>query len=104
MKILAIGDVTSSAGAEHLKNNLWRIRRELGVDFCVVNGENASFISSISPETADMLLRSGADVITGGNHAYFGMYGEQKNDGEATITNIEQINITAQKIAEFINK
>ena len=43
-------------------------------------------------------------VINGGNHAYFGMYGEQKNDGEATITNIEQINITAQKIAEFINK
>ena len=68
MKILAIGDVTSSAGAEHLKNNLWRIRRELGVDFCVVNGENASFISSISPETAEVLLRSGADVITGGNH------------------------------------
>ena len=41
-------------------------------------------------------------VITGGNHAYFGMYGEQKNDGQATITNIEQINITAQKIVEFI--
>lgn len=43
-------------------------------------------------------------VINGGNHAYFGMYGEQKNDGKATITNIEQINIAAQKIAEFINK
>ena len=68
MKILVIGDVTSPAGAEHLKNNLWRVRRELGVDFCVVNGENASFVTGISAECAEELLRSGADAITGGNH------------------------------------
>ena len=41
-------------------------------------------------------------VIKGGNHAYFGMYGEQKNDGVATITNVEQINITANAIIKFI--
>lgn len=41
-------------------------------------------------------------IIDGGNHAYFGMYGEQKNDGTATLTNAEQINITADKIAEMI--
>ena len=41
-------------------------------------------------------------VIEGGNHAYFGMYGEQKNDGVATITNAEQINITADAIINFI--
>lgn len=41
-------------------------------------------------------------VIEGGNHAYFGMYGEQKNDGVATITNAEQINITADAIIKFI--
>lgn len=68
MKILVIGDVTSPRGIEHLKSNLWRIRRERGVDFCVVNGENASFITGISEELAEILLRSGADVITGGNH------------------------------------
>ena len=68
MKILAIGDVTSPKGIEHLKNNLWKIRKEYGVDFCAVNGENASFITGISPELAEVLLRSGADVITGGNH------------------------------------
>ena len=43
-------------------------------------------------------------IIPGGNHAYFGMYGKQKNDGEASITNVDQINITAQKIGEFIIK
>lgn len=40
-------------------------------------------------------------VIDGGNHAYFGVYGEQKGDGTATKTNKEQIEITADKIAEF---
>ena len=68
MKILAIGDVTSPRGVEHLKNNLWKIREANKIDLCVVNGENASFITGISAELADMLFRAGADVITGGNH------------------------------------
>ena len=41
-------------------------------------------------------------VIEGANHAGFGMYGEQQGDGEATITNAEQIEITADIIAEFV--
>jgi hypothetical protein len=41
-------------------------------------------------------------VIEGGNHAYFGMYGEQEGDGVATITNMQQIEITAHHIIEFI--
>ena len=68
MKILAIGDVTSPGGVEHLKRNLWKFREENKIDFCVVNGENASFITGVSPELAEVLLRSGADCITGGNH------------------------------------
>lgn len=68
MKILAIGDVTSPSGIEHLKRNLWKFREQNKIDFCVVNGENAAFITGISPELAEILLRSGADCITGGNH------------------------------------
>ncbi len=41
-------------------------------------------------------------IIEGGNHAYFGTYGEQSGDGEATITNKEQIEITATKIFGFV--
>ena len=41
-------------------------------------------------------------IIDGGNHAYFGMYGEQAGDGDADITPIEQTVITADLIAEFI--
>lgn len=68
MKILAVGDVTSPAGVEHLAAHLWEVRRTFGIDFCIVNAENASLITGASPEQAELLLRSGADVLTGGNH------------------------------------
>ncbi len=41
-------------------------------------------------------------IIEGGSHAYFGAYGLQEGDGEAEITNEEQIQITAEKIEEMI--
>ncbi|MNE63689.1 Alpha/beta hydrolase family protein [compost metagenome] len=40
--------------------------------------------------------------IEGGNHAYFGNYGEQKGDGTATITRQQQQQITVEKAAAFI--
>ena len=43
-------------------------------------------------------------IIEGGNHAYFGCYGEQKGDGRAEITNVRQITLTAEIISEFIKK
>lgn len=42
-------------------------------------------------------------VIEGGCHAYFGMYGAQKGDGNPTISVYEQINLTADHIIDFIN-
>ena len=68
VNILVIGDVTSPTGVEYLGKNLWRIREENKIDFCVVNGENAAFITGISEELAEILFAAGADVITGGNH------------------------------------
>ena len=40
-------------------------------------------------------------VIDGGCHAFFGVYGNQDGDGTPTITNEEQIQLTAEKIAAF---
>ena len=68
MKILVVGDVTSPRGVDYLCERLWKFRERNKIDFCVVNGENASFITGISAELADRLIRGGADVITGGNH------------------------------------
>jgi len=41
-------------------------------------------------------------LIDGGCHAYFGMYGAQDGDGVPTISNEDQIRITADAIAEMI--
>lgn len=41
-------------------------------------------------------------IIEGGNHAYFGMYGNQNGDGVATIENGYQIILTAHYIYEFV--
>ncbi|MCR8659772.1 alpha/beta hydrolase [Paenibacillus endoradicis] len=41
-------------------------------------------------------------VIPGGNHAYFGNYGEQKGDGIATITREEQQQLAVEEISTFI--
>ena len=68
MKILCIGDVTSRKGVEHLRQNLWRVRKEKRVDFCIVNAENAAFITGASEADAEILLSAGADCLTGGNH------------------------------------
>ena len=43
-------------------------------------------------------------VIDGGCHAGFGMYGAQKGDGTPTITSDEQILIAAEIINEFVHK
>lgn len=34
-------------------------------------------------------------IISGGNHSYFGSYGQQDGDGAASITNKEQMQVTA---------
>ena len=41
-------------------------------------------------------------IIEGGNHSNFGDYGHQRNDGVASISKEEQINITKQEIIDFL--
>ena len=43
-------------------------------------------------------------VIEGGNHAGFGMYGEQRGDGTATITTEKQISLVAEMIDGFTRR
>ena len=69
LRVLAVGDVCGGSGVQLVQRELRRLRREYRVDFCVVNGENASVVG-ITPRQADSLLEAGADVITLGNHSY----------------------------------
>jgi len=41
-------------------------------------------------------------VIDGGCHAYFGVYGYQEGDGTPSISNQQQIELTAQQLADWI--
>ena len=41
-------------------------------------------------------------VIDGGNHAYFGNYGEQKGDNKSTISRTKQQEITTNEIIKFV--
>ncbi len=69
LKLLAVGDVVAPAGLNYLKQTLPTLKREHQIDFCVVNGENASVLG-LSPRQADEILDAGADVITMGNHTW----------------------------------
>ena len=68
--ILFVGDVVGSTGRRVARRMLGDLRAELGADFVVVNGENASGGIGITPKHADELFAAGADVITLGNHTY----------------------------------
>lgn len=68
--VLAIGDVVGSAGRRALARVLPQLRADLQPDLVIVNGENASGGMGINARAVDELERSGADVITLGNHAY----------------------------------
>ncbi len=65
-----VGDVVGRPGRQAVKRVLPELRRELGLDFVVVNGENAAGGFGITEGTADELLAAGADVLTGGNHTF----------------------------------
>lgn len=62
-----------------------------------IYGENDLIMSELEYDT-------NVEVIIGGNHAYFGSYGEQKGDGVATISNSVQCEQTTNILVNFIEK
>jgi len=70
MKILVCGDVVGRSGREAVRSHVPRLRRELGLDFVVVNGENAAGGFGITDRLSAELYAAGADVITTGNHVW----------------------------------
>jgi hypothetical protein len=67
LRILFVADVFGAPGRRAVETRLPSLREELGVDFCVVNGENAAAGRGITAKIADRLLTAGADVVTLGN-------------------------------------
>jgi metallophosphoesterase (TIGR00282 family) len=62
--------VNGAPGVRAVERLLPALREERGIDFCAVNGENAADGLGITPQIAEKILASGADVITLGNHTW----------------------------------
>ena len=70
MRIAFLGDVVGRAGREAVTGRLPGLRRRLGLDFVVVNAENAAGGFGITETTARELYDAGADCLTLGNHSW----------------------------------
>jgi 2',3'-cyclic-nucleotide 2'-phosphodiesterase len=70
VNIVFIGDVVGKPGRRILARMLPALRREVGADLAIANGENSAGGFGITPETLDDLLAAGVDVVTGGNHTW----------------------------------
>jgi hypothetical protein len=70
MRLLFLGDLVGRAGRGAAIEALPGLRRELGLDFVVVNAENAASGYGLTAPIAQQILAAGADVITLGDHAF----------------------------------
>ena len=65
--------------------------------------ENANMVENIDNKLLLLPPSTTVVVIDGGNHAYFGWYGEQRGDGVATITRAEQQAISINATINFLS-
>jgi metallophosphoesterase (TIGR00282 family) len=70
MRLAFFGDVVGRSGREGLAEHLPGLRRRLGLEFVVVNAENAAAGFGITENTAKDLFNAGADALTLGNHSW----------------------------------
>ena len=70
LKILTAGDIVGRPGRRVVKELLPVVVRERGIDFVVVNAENAAGGSGITLDVSQELLGLGVDVFTSGDHIW----------------------------------
>ncbi|MCK9337064.1 MAG: YmdB family metallophosphoesterase [Arcobacteraceae bacterium] len=80
MYIGFIGDIVGRPGRKIIKENLKNLKDEFNIDFVIANGENASHGFGLTIKNCDELLKSGIDIITGGNHSF-----DKRADMEALL-------------------
>lgn len=70
IRILFLGDVVGEPGRKAVIAQLPVLKQEHGIDFIIVNGENAAGGRGITPRITIDLLRAGAAVVTTGDHVW----------------------------------
>src|SRR6202163_735413 len=70
LTILFLGDVVGEPGRNAVIARLPQLKEQHGIDFTIVNGENAAGGRGITGKITIELLRAGASVITTGDHVW----------------------------------
>ncbi len=70
MRFAFFGDVVGKSGRDGLADHLPGLRRQLDLEFVIVNAENAAAGFGITENTARELFEAGADCLTLGNHSW----------------------------------
>ena len=70
MRFAFFGDVVGRSGREALAEHLPGLRRQLQLEFVIINAENAAAGFGITEATAKELFEAGADCLTLGNHSW----------------------------------
>lgn len=70
MKLLFLGDVVGRGARRAITDVLPRLRADWGLDFVVVNGENATDGMGLSGDHARARFEAGAGCVTLGDHLF----------------------------------
>lgn len=70
MKLLFIGDIFGNIGRRVLAERLPSLIKELSIDICIGNGENAAGGRGLTGKLYKKLRKYGIQVVTGGNHSF----------------------------------
>ncbi len=70
MKLLFIGDIVGKPGRRVMVEKLDAVIAEHDIDLVIANCENAAAGFGINPTLADGLFKTGAEVLTSGNHIW----------------------------------
>jgi len=85
VQVLFIGDIFGRPGRQAVAQCIDEVVSTHGVDFTVMNAENAAGGFGITRKIVDELFRLGADVLTGGNHSF------DKREGHEVIEDDERV-------------
>ncbi len=70
MKILFCGDVVGRSGREVVLKHIPELRKQLNLDFIIVNGENSASGFGINKKIYNSYIEASVDVVTTGDHAF----------------------------------
>ncbi len=70
MRLLFCGDIVGRPGRSAVTRHVPDLRKSLGLDFVIANGENAAGGFGITEKICQDLYDAGVDAVTGGNHMW----------------------------------